>query len=93
MKRFRIFAVAILAASLVSPSAAQAAGIPLSHCETTTGNLPPANGAISWTPNGVCNDLIDSVGGRTFFFQENRTAENPKDHSYIYWTELYVQDA
>ena len=93
MKNFKIFFALLLIATVLAPTTAHAAGIPLSHCETTTGNLPPAYGAISWTANGVCNDLIDSVGGRTFFFQENRTAENPKDHSYIYWTELYVQDA
>jgi hypothetical protein len=93
MKNIRILAVIVLAVSLVSPSTAHAAGIPLSHCESVTGNLPPANDSTNWAANGVCNDLIDSVGGRTFFFQENRTAENPKDHSYIYWTELYVQDA
>jgi hypothetical protein len=93
MKRVSIFAAVALAISVLSPTWAQAAGIPLSHCESTTGNLPPANGSDNWSENHVCNDFIYPLGGRTFFFQENQSAENKKDHSYIYTYELYVQDA
>ncbi len=92
MKNVRALLVLAFVTTLLSPSVAHAAAIPLSHCESITGNLPPTSGSTSWSANGVCNDFIFPISGRTFFFQDNRTAENPKDHSYIYWTELYVQD-
>ena len=92
MKNVRVLSVIALAAAFLSPSVAHAAAIPLSHCESITGNQPPANGSTTWTANGVCNDFSYSIGGRTFFTQENRTAINPKDRSYNIWTELYVQD-
>jgi hypothetical protein len=93
MKNVRFLAVIVLALSLVSPSAAHAAGIPLSHCETLTGNLPPANHATNWAANGVCNDVIYVVGGRTLFIQENQSPENPKDHSSILTYEIFLQDS
>ncbi len=92
MKKVRVFSVLAFVAALLSPSVAHAAAIPLSHCETITGNLPPTSGSVSWSANGVCNDFIYPISGRTFFFQENQTAQNPKDHSIIISTELYVQD-
>ena len=92
MKNVRVLLVIALAAAFLSPSVAHAASIPLSYCESITGNQPPANGSTTWTANGVCNDFSYSIGGRTFFTQENRTAINPKDRSFTIWTELYVQD-
>jgi len=92
MKKMRILVLLALVAGSLSPTSAHAAGIPLSHCETITGNLPPANGSTNWTANG-CNDVMYDIGGRTFFIQENQTPENPKDHSIILTNELFVQDS
>lgn len=92
MKKSRIFLALSLAIAFFPPTVAHAAGIPLSYCEKLTGNLPPSNGVISWAANGVCSDSIFSIGGRTFFFQQNQNSRDSKG-SIDYWTQLYVQDS
>ena len=93
MKKIRIFTVLVFIATFISPTMAQAVGIPLSLCEKSTGITPPANGMETEFNNIACGDVAFSIGGRNFFFQAIQSLQNKKDHSYLYTTQLFVQNS
>lgn len=94
MRKLALLTLALLISSLIQPSIAHAAGIPITKCEKDAYYLPPANGASTWTSGeSNCGDYLVSIDGKRFFFQSTILEANTKDNIFTYGTQLYVQDS